>query len=57
MLFRSVLVLMAFDPEYGRWIIGVLLVGPPALVGGWFLVRNRVTATAAEFSAEGAVGR
>lgn len=51
----GVLVLMAFDPEYGPWIIGVLAIGPPALTAGWFLVRNRVTATAEQFSSEGAI--
>jgi L-asparagine permease len=43
----SVLVLMALDPEKGTWVIAALVVAVPALIGGWFLVRNRV-ATAAD---------
>jgi L-asparagine permease len=41
----SVLVLMMCDPEKGPWIITALVAAVPALIGGWFLVRNRVTAT------------
>ncbi|MGV0635252.1 amino acid permease [Mycolicibacillus trivialis] len=45
----GVVVLMLFDPEYGVWIRTAALVGIPTLVGGWYLVRNRVQATAAEY--------
>jgi L-asparagine permease len=44
----AVLVLMVFDGARGPWIIGTLLFGTPALVGGWYLVRHRVSTTAAE---------
>ena len=47
----GVLVLMALDAERGPWIITALVVAGPALVGGWFLVRNRVQAAAAEVAA------
>jgi L-asparagine permease len=43
----AVLVLMMLDPEYGVWIRTALLVGAPALVFGWYLVRGRVLTTAA----------
>jgi L-asparagine permease len=43
----GVLVLMMCDPEKGPWIMATLVAAVPALIGGWFLVRNRVTATAA----------
>lgn len=39
----AVLLLMIVDPRQGPWIVGALLLGIPALVGGWYLVRNRVT--------------
>jgi L-asparagine permease len=42
----SVLVLMFFDKVQGPWMLGALVIGVPALIGGWFLVRNRVTAAA-----------
>jgi L-asparagine permease len=42
---------MALDAERGPWIITALVVAGPALVGGWFLVRNRVQAAAAEVAA------
>lgn len=42
----GVLVLMVLDAERGPWIIATLVLGIPALIGGWFLVRNRVTAAA-----------
>jgi L-asparagine permease len=44
----GVLVLMALDPEKGPWVIAALVAAGPALIGGWFLVRDRVTATAEE---------
>ncbi|OBK93693.1 L-asparagine permease [Mycobacterium asiaticum] len=43
----GVLVLMMFDKVYGRWMIAAMAIGIPALIGGWFLVRNRVRETAA----------
>jgi L-asparagine permease len=39
-------VLMMSDAERGPWIITTVVLGVPALIGGWFLVRNRVTAAA-----------
>ncbi len=42
----SVLILMPFDETYGRWMLAAILVGVPALVGGWYLVRNRVKVAA-----------
>jgi L-asparagine permease len=44
------LVLMMCDPEKGPWIITALVAAVPTLIGGWFLVRNRVTATTKEVS-------
>ncbi|OBI43657.1 L-asparagine permease [Mycobacterium kyorinense] len=44
----AVLVLMMLDHRRGHWIIGTLAVGIPALIGGWYLVRHRVMATAKE---------
>jgi L-asparagine permease len=44
----GVLVLMIVDEERGPWIIVTLIFGIPTLVGGWFLVRKRVLATAEE---------
>ena len=46
----SVLVLMLIDTRSGPWIWATLLIGTPALVGGWFLVRHRVATTAERFS-------
>ena len=43
----GVLVLMLFDHRIGPFVRGVLLLGIPALVIGWYLVRGRVTAIAA----------
>lgn len=43
----AVLVLMMFDQTYGKWMLAAMAVGIPALIGGWFLVRNRVRAAAA----------
>jgi L-asparagine permease len=40
----GVLVLMALDPEKGPWVITALVAAVPALIGGWFLVRDRVGA-------------
>ena len=44
----GVVVLMMLDKEEGPWVIASVVLGIPALIGGWFLVRNRVTATAEE---------
>ncbi len=44
----GVLVLMMCDPEKGPWIMATLVAAVPALIGGWFLVRDRVTATAGD---------
>ncbi|BCO38025.1 amino acid permease [Mycobacterium heckeshornense] len=46
----GVLVLMVLDAQRGPWIIATLVLGIPALVGGWFIVRNRVTAAAQGFA-------
>lgn len=46
----AVLVLMLFDPVYGTWLRTGVLIGIPVLAGGWFVVRDRVTAKAAEFA-------
>lgn len=48
----GVVVLMALDTERGPWIIAALVIGTPALVGGWFLVRKRVDAAAAEVAGQ-----
>jgi L-asparagine permease len=40
----GVLVLMLFDKVQGPWLLGAMIIGIPALVVGWFLVRNRVRA-------------
>jgi L-asparagine permease len=42
----GVLILMYFDKVQGPWMIGATVIGVPALIGGWFLVRNRVRAAA-----------
>ncbi|ORB85210.1 L-asparagine permease [Mycobacterium kansasii] len=42
----GVLVLMMFDKEHGPWMLGAMVVGIPALIGGWFAVRHRVLAIA-----------
>jgi L-asparagine permease len=42
----AVFALMLFDPEYGTWIRAAVLIGAPALVIGWYLVRGRVMAAA-----------
>ncbi|GAB3023189.1 amino acid permease [Mycobacterium bourgelatii] len=50
----GVLILMFFDDVFGKWMIAAALLGIPALIGGWFLVRNRVRETAAASAAEDA---
>jgi L-asparagine permease len=42
----GVLVLMTLDPEKGPWVIAALVAAVPALIGGWFLVRDRVASQA-----------
>ena len=42
----GVLVQMLLDKVQGPWMIGAVIVGVPAFVGGWFLVRHRVRAVA-----------
>ncbi len=44
----AVLVLMALDHPIGTWTVGTLVVIIPALIGGWFLVRDKVLAVAQE---------
>jgi L-asparagine permease len=44
----SVLVLMAFNYPVGTITIGGLVVLIPALIGGWYLVRDRVSEIAAQ---------
>ena len=46
----AVLVLMFFDKVQGPWMLGAAVIGIPALIGGWYLVRDRVRTTAAEGS-------
>jgi L-asparagine permease len=41
-----VLILMLFDKVQGPWLLGAMMIGIPALVVGWFLVRHRVRALA-----------
>ncbi|MEI7716976.1 MAG: amino acid permease [Mycobacterium sp.] len=47
----GVVVVMLFDPVQGPWLMGAIVFSVVTLTGGWFLVRNRVLATAAEFPA------
>ena len=42
----AILVLMAFDKPIGTWTVASLIVIIPALIGGWFVVRDRVMAVA-----------
>lgn len=48
----GVLVLMMFDSQTGTWTAAALVVITPALIAGWFLVRKRVAAVAAELAAD-----
>jgi L-asparagine permease len=36
------LILMFFDQVFGPWMLGATVIGVPALIGGWYLVRDRV---------------
>src|SRR6478752_2042613 len=47
----GVLVLIAFDYPVGTFTIGSLVIIVPALVGGWFLCRGRITAIAEQRAA------
>lgn len=47
----GVVVLMFFDKVQGPWMLGAAVIGIPALIGGWFLVRDRVRVAAAEDTA------
>ncbi|QUR66089.1 amino acid permease [Mycobacterium spongiae] len=38
----GVLILMLVDDAYGRWMLAAMIVGIPALVFGWYMVRQRV---------------
>jgi len=42
----GVVILMFFDKVQGPWLLGATIIGIPALIGGWFLVRHRVKAAA-----------
>jgi L-asparagine permease len=42
----GVIALMFFDKVQGPWMLGAAVIGIPALIGGWFLVRDRVLAAA-----------
>ena len=53
----TVLVLMAFNYPVGTITIGGLAVLIPALIGGWYLVRDRVSAIAQERAEAGALDR
>ena len=46
----GVVVLMFFDKVQGPWMLGAAAIGIPTLIGGWFLVRDRVRAAAADTS-------
>jgi L-asparagine permease len=48
----SVVVLMFFDKVQGPYLLGTTIIGIPALIGGWFLVRHRVRAIAEETASE-----
>ncbi|NSX92891.1 amino acid permease [Agrobacterium tumefaciens] len=50
----GVLVLMAFDYPVGSWTIASLLIIIPALVIGWYLLRDRIYRLAAERAGAGA---
>ncbi len=45
-----VLVLMVVDSRAGIWVVTIMAVGIPSLIGGWFVVRRRVRATAGDVS-------
>jgi L-asparagine permease len=39
---------MFFDKVQGPYLLAATVIGIPALIGGWFLVRHRVKAAAQE---------
>ncbi|BBZ46145.1 amino acid permease [Mycobacterium parmense] len=47
----GVLILMLLDKVQGPWLLGAIVLGVPALIGGWFLVRHRVQAIAEDSAA------
>ena len=47
----GVVILMLFDKVQGPWLLGAMIIGIPALIGGWFLVRHRVRAAALDATA------
>jgi L-asparagine permease len=44
----GVVILMFFDKVQGPYLLAATVIGIPALIGGWFLVRHRVKAAAQE---------
>jgi L-asparagine permease len=44
----AILVLMAFDKPIGTWTVATLVLIIPALIAGWYVVRNRVMHAAHE---------
>jgi len=46
----AVLVLMMLDDRRGPWVSSTVAAGIPTLIGGWYLVRRRVTDNAEEVS-------
>jgi L-asparagine permease len=44
----AILVLMAFDKPIGTWTVATLILIIPALIAGWYVVRNRVLDAAHE---------
>jgi L-asparagine permease len=42
----AVVILICFDKVQGPWMLGATLIGVPACIGGWYLVRDRVRAAA-----------
>jgi L-asparagine permease len=44
----GVLALMFLDKVQGPWMLGAMVIGVPALIGGWYLVRDRVRVAAAQ---------
>jgi L-asparagine permease len=46
----GVVILMLFDKVQGPWLAAAMIIGVPALIGGWFLVRHRVSAAAQDIA-------
>lgn len=53
----AVLVLMALDYPAGTWTVGSLIIIVPALVAGWYLLRNRIHELAKADTLKSAVAR